>query len=109
MEPLSFDSPAEADVVRRFPTYAKVLCPPRPGLEPDTTHTATAHSSHSATEAKKKYIYIYLTSISEEIYLDTTDDAMDHWVGNGHHLVVSGLRSSSKVNSVCKEMLLYYS
>ena len=27
MEPLSFDSPAETDIVRRFPTSVKVLCP----------------------------------------------------------------------------------
>ena len=35
MEPLYFDSLAETDVVKRFPTSAKVfLCPPRAGLEP---------------------------------------------------------------------------
>ena len=51
MEPLSFDSPAENDVVRRFPTSAKVICQSHPGLEPETSRTETECSSHSATEA----------------------------------------------------------
>ena len=52
MEPLFFDSPAETDVVRRFPTTAKFfLCPPLPKFEPETSRSATARSRHSATEA----------------------------------------------------------
>ena len=37
MESLSFDIPAETDVVRRFPTSAKVVCLLRPDLEPETS------------------------------------------------------------------------
>ena len=51
MEPLYFDSPAETDIVRRFPTSAKVFVSASAGLEPETSRTATARSSNSATEA----------------------------------------------------------
>ena len=56
MERLSYDSLAETDVVRRFPTSAKVFvfASAGPGLEPKTSRTATARSSHSATEAPRK-------------------------------------------------------
>ena len=33
------------------------LCLPRYGIEPKTSHTANAHSNHSAT----RYIYIYIS------------------------------------------------
>ena len=48
---MSFDCPAETDVVRRFHMSAKVFCVPRSELEPETSRTANAHSSHSATKA----------------------------------------------------------
>ena len=51
MEPLSFDNHAETEVVRRFLIPQRFLCPSCPGLEPEISCTATALSSHSATEA----------------------------------------------------------
>ena len=54
MEPLSFDNPAETKVVE-VPYVRKVfLYSPRPGLDPDTSPTATARSSHSATEVPQQ-------------------------------------------------------
>ena len=50
MELLSFNSSAETDVVKRFPT---ILCPPCPGIEPEISRTANTLSS-------SLYIYIYI-------------------------------------------------
>ena len=59
MEPLSFDSHAETDVVIMFPTSEKVFCLPRLGIEPGTSRTATTPSSQSSTEAPYIYIHVY--------------------------------------------------
>ena len=40
MDSLSFDSPAETEVVRSFATTEKFLYLIRPGIEPDSSRTA---------------------------------------------------------------------
>ena len=57
VEPLSFDSPAENenDVVRKSPISIKVyFVSARKGLDPETSCTAIARSSHSATKAPQQ-------------------------------------------------------
>ena len=51
-KPLSFDSPAETGIVRRFPTSAKVFVSTSAGTRTRDSLTATAVSSHSATEVR---------------------------------------------------------
>ena len=49
MEPLSFDSHAESDVVKRFPTSANVFVSTLAGTR--FQNLPDSNSSHSATEA----------------------------------------------------------
>ena len=47
------------------PRPQRFLCPSRPGLEPETSRTATARSSHSATGAPYTYLlFIFYTVTS---------------------------------------------
>ena len=62
MEQLSFDSPAETDVVKKFPTPSKVfVCLPGTGIESESSRMASARSIHSVTKA----IYISLLGRDE--------------------------------------------
>ena len=43
MDPLSFDSLAKIDIVRRFPIIAKIFLSAPPGIKPEASRTATVN------------------------------------------------------------------
>ena len=59
MKPLSFDSPAKTDVVRRFSTSAKLFVSTLSGLKPETSCTTLTCSSHSATQASHTHTHTH--------------------------------------------------